>query len=104
MKYLITESQAKIAAVFLKLDMKKFIQVKEDGYIYFDKPKGNNTYAQIEYKKSSGKCDVNFDLIKEICDLFSLKESEAEKIIGMWVEKTLHMEVKKTGYFVWSEE
>jgi hypothetical protein len=102
MKYLITESQAKIAAVFLKLDMKKFIQVKEDGYIYFDKPKGN-TYAQIEYKKSSGKCDINFDLIKEISDLFSLKESDTEKIIGMWVEKTLNMKVKKTGYFVWND-
>ena len=57
MKYLITESQAKIAAAFLKLDMKNFIQIKKDDDIYFVYSE-EDMYAEIKYNISNGLCVI----------------------------------------------
>jgi hypothetical protein len=103
MKYLITESQAKIAATFHKLDMKKFIQIEMDGRIYFVKSK-DDEYAQIKYDDEL--CYINLNLITEISSFFSLGESDCEEIIGRWVENTLQMRVTNTcsdSRFCWWE-
>ena len=95
MKYLITESQAKIAAAFLKLDMKKFIQIKKYNRIYFVYSE-NDKYAQIRFDKDDGWCYIDNKLIKEISSWFSLQRSDSERIIGKWVENTLQMKVTNT--------
>ena len=92
MKYLITESQAKIAATFHKLDMKKFIQIERDGRIYFVKSK-DDEYAQIRYFTDNGWCLISKNLINEISSWFSLDESDSKTYIARWVENTLQMEV-----------
>ena len=95
MKYLITESQAKIAATFLKLDMKNFIQIKKNNKIYFVNSEGDE-YAQIRYDENSEVCFINLDLIKEISSWFSLQRSDSKEVIGRWVENTLQMKVTDT--------
>ena len=95
MKYLITESQAKIAATFLKLDMKNFIQIKKDDSIYFVYSE-NDEYAQIRFDKDDGWCFISIDLIKEISSFFSLRPSDSKEVIGKWVENTLQMRVTHT--------
>ena len=95
MKYLITESQAKIAAAFLKLDMKNFIQIKKDDSIYFAYSK-NDELAQIRYDKEDGWCFIEYDLITEISSLFSLQRYDSQEVIGRWVENTLQMKVTNT--------
>jgi hypothetical protein len=92
MKYLITESQAKIAATFHKLDMKKFIQIEMDGRIYFVKSK-DDEYAQIRYFTDNGWCLISVNLINEISSWFSLDETDSKTYIAKWVENTLQMEV-----------
>ena len=102
MKYLITESQAKIAAAFLKLDMKNFIQIKKYDKIYFVYSE-NDEYSQIRFDKDDGWCYINNDLIDEISSLFSLQRFNSERIIGKWVENTLQMKVTTTTEgTVWS--
>ena len=98
MKYLITESQAKMAATFRKLDMKKFIQIERDNKIYFVKSE-NDKYAQIRYNKDDGWCLINFNLINEISSWFSLEESDSKEFIGRWVEYTLQTKVTTTAKF-----
>ena len=95
MKYLITESQAKIAATFLKLDMKNFIQINKGNNIYFVNSEGDE-YAQIRYNEDSEVCFINIDLVKEISSFFSLERSDSKEVIGMWVENTLQMKVTNT--------
>ena len=85
MKYLITESQAKIAATFHKLDMKKFIQIKMDGNIYFVKSEWDE-YAQITYDKDIKWYFINLDLTREVSSFFSLQSSDSEKVIRRWVK------------------
>ena len=95
MKYLITESQAKMNATFHKLDMKKFIQIERDGNIYFVKSEWDE-YAQIRYHKDDGWCGIRHNLIKEISSWFSLDESDSKTYIARWVENTLQMRVTET--------
>ena len=90
MKFLITESQAKIAAAFLKLDMKKFIQIEKYDSIYFAYSE-NDEYAQIRFDKNDGWCYINFNLIEEISSFFSLGLSGSEEVIGRWVENTIQL-------------
>ena len=96
MKYLITESQAKIAATFHKLDMKKFIQIDRNDSVYFVKSESDE-YAQIRYDKDDGWCGIHYKLIYEISSFFSLEESDSEQVIGRWVENTLQMRVTDTN-------
>ena len=95
MKYLITESQAKMNATFHKLDMKKFIQIERDGRIYFVKSK-DDEYAQIRYFTDNGWCLISKNLINEISSWFSLDESDSKTYIARWVENTLQMRVTET--------
>ena len=95
MKYLITESQAKMNATFHKLDMKKFIQIERDNKIYFVKSE-DDEYAQIRYGIDNGWCFISVNLINEISSLFSLDETDSKTNIVRWVENTLQMEVKYT--------
>ena len=95
MKYLITESQAKIAATFLKLDMKNFIQIEKNNRIYFANSE-NDQYAQIRFDKYDGWCYIDYDLIEEISSFFSLQRSDSKEVIGKWVENTLQMKVTNT--------
>ena len=95
MKYLITESQAKMAAAFLKLDMKNFIQINKGDKIYFVNSE-NDKYAQIRFDKDNGWCYIDYDLIEEISSFFSLGLSGSEEVIGRWVENTLQMKVTNT--------
>ena len=105
MKYLITESQAKIAASFLKLDMKNFIQINEGDNIYFVNSE-NDEYAQIIFDKDDGWCFIHTNLVKEISSFFSLGLSGSEEVIGRWVENTLQMKVTNTAIpekYFWSK-
>jgi hypothetical protein len=92
MKYLITESQRE-KVIFKYLDNQDFIQIEKKGdKIYFINSEGDE-YAQIRYDKDDGWCGIYYELIKEISSFFSLEESDSEKVIGRWVENTLHMRV-----------
>ena len=96
MKYLITESQAKMAATFLKLDMKKFIQIEIRNKIYFVNSE-DDEYAQIRFDKSDGRCYINYGLIKEISLFFSLQESDSKEVIGEWVENDINDRNRRTN-------
>ena len=95
MKYLITESQAKMAATFLKLDMKNFIQIKKNNRIYFVNSESDEL-AQIRYDEDRGVCFINIDLNREISSFFNLGRDESQRVISRWVENTLKMKVTKT--------
>ena len=88
MKYLITESQAKIAATFHKLDMKKFIQIKMDGNIYFVKSEWDE-YAQIRYHPKDRWCTIHYDLADEVSKFFSLDYEDSISVINKWIEDKL---------------
>ena len=94
MKYIITESQLD-KAFFIYLDNQDFIQVKRKNNIYFVNSEGDE-YAQIRYDKKNGWCGIYYKLIYEISSFFSLEESDSEKVIGRWVENTLHVRVTNT--------
>ena len=94
MKYLITESQFD-RAVFLYLDYQNFVQIKKRHIIYFVNSE-DNEYAQINYNKKNGLCNIKYTLIKDVSSLFSLDESDCRKVIGSWVENTLQMKVITT--------
>jgi hypothetical protein len=96
MKYLITESQAKMVATFRKLDMKKFIQIDKGDKIYFVKSE-DDEYAKIRYDKSDGRCYINYGLIKEISLFFSLQESDSKEVIGEWVENGINDRNRRTN-------
>ena len=94
MKYLITESQID-RVIFKYLDNQDFIQIKRGNAIYFVNSKGDE-YSQIRYDKSDGWCYVYWTLIEEISSFFSLEQTNAEQVIGRWVENTLQMRVTDT--------
>jgi hypothetical protein len=94
MKYLITESQLD-KVIFRYLDNQDFIQIKKGNTIYFVNSEGDE-YSQIRYDKSDGWCYVYWTLIEEISSFFSLEQTNAEQVIGRWVENTLQMRVTDT--------
>jgi len=100
MKYIITESQFD-RAVFRYLDNQDFIQIKRGNTIYFVNSEGDE-YAQIRYDKKDGWCGIYYKLIEDISSFFSLQESDSEKVIGRWVENTLHMRVTNNGNSYWA--
>ena len=99
MKYLITESKLD-KVIFKYLDNQNFVQIKKRNIIYFvnsdDNKYEDNEYAQINYNKKNGLCNIKYTLIKDVSSLFSLDESDCRKVIGNWVENTLQMKVTKT--------
>jgi hypothetical protein len=94
MKYLITESQLD-KVIFRYLDNQDFIQIKKGNTIYFVNSEGDED-SQIRYDKSDGWCYVYWTLIEEISSFFSLEQTNAEQVIGRWVENTLQMRVTDT--------
>jgi len=94
MKYLITESQLD-RTIFRYLDNQDFIRIEKKDNIYFVNSE-DDEYAQIRYDKDDGRCYIYYKLIDEISTFFSLDESEAEQVIGRWVENTLQMRVTDT--------
>jgi len=91
MKYKITDSQLE-SVIFLYLDNQDFIQIEKGNTIYFVNSEGDE-YSQIRYDKSDGWCYVYWTLIEEISSFFSLEQTNAEQVIGRWVENTLQMRV-----------
>jgi len=96
MKYLITESQLE-KVIFKYLDNQDFIQIDKGERIYFVNSEGDE-YAQIRFDKEDGWCGIKYNLIKEISSFFSLQESDAEEVIGRWVENTIQMRVTNTRH------
>lgn len=96
MKYIITESKLeKVVMKYLNgLDLKI---LDKTTHIYFVR-KGHDDYAYVVYDIYNHKCIIYYDLISEITSLFSLDSNYSEKLIGKWVENTLDMEVKSTGW------
>ena len=96
MKYTITES--KLDKVVIKyLNGLNLTILDKISHIYFVR-KGHDEYAYIVYDKYNGKCIIYYDLIDEITNFFSLNSNYSEELIGKWVEDTLDMEVKSTGW------
>ena len=94
MKYLITESQFD-KIIFKYLDNQDFIKIENESKIYFVNSE-DDEYAQIRYDKEDGLCFVYYKLIEEISRFFSMNETDAEQVIGRWVENTLQMKVTNT--------
>ena len=98
MKYLITESQID-KVIFKYLDNQDFIPIEKYQRVYFVNSE-RDRYAQISYNKD-GWCYIYYGLINEISSFFSLKQTDAEQVIGRWVENTLQMKVTNT---FWAEK
>jgi hypothetical protein len=94
MKYKITDSQLE-SVIFLYLDNQDFIKIERENSIYFVNSEGDE-YSQIRYNKEDGWCYVYWTLIEEISSFFSLEQTNAEQVIGRWVENTLQMRVTDT--------
>ena len=91
MKYLITESKLD-KVIFRYLTNQNFIQIERHNRIYFVISE-NDQHAKIRYNKNDGRCYINYNLVTEISNFFSLQRSESEDVIGRWVENTLQMKV-----------
>ena len=75
------------------MDNQDFIQFDKDDNIYFVNSEGDE-YAQIRYEKDYKWCYIFYELMEDICSLFSMGEDDSKEIIGKWVENTLQMEVE----------
>ena len=94
MKFLITESKLE-QVIFKYLDNQDFVKIEKENNIFFVNSEGD-WVAEIRFKKDNGWCYINYDLVKEISSFFSMKESDSEQVIGIWVESTLQMKVTYT--------
>ena len=94
MKYKITDSKLE-SVIFLYLDNQDFIPIEKGDNIYFANSEGDE-YSQIRYDKSDGWCYISWELVGEISSFFSLEQTNAEQVIGRWVENTLRMRVTDT--------
>ena len=103
MKYLITESKLdKVVSMYL--DNQDFIvydnKKKFDNYIYFLNNE-SDLYAQISvfHRNAFGEVKnwlyVNYDLIRELSDFFSIDNLVCLEIIKVWVVDTLGIRVGK---------
>jgi hypothetical protein len=98
MKYLITESQLD-KTIFKYLDNQDFIQIEDKDDIYFVNSQ-NDKYCQIRYDISENWCNIDYELIQEIYDFFSLEFGYGEQVISKWVEDTLQMNVKRNSVYL----
>ena len=94
MKFLITESKLE-KVIFKYLDNQDFVKIEKENNIYFVNSEGDK-FAMIRFEKDNGWCYINYNLIQEISSFFSMKESDSEQVIGIWVESTLQMKVTYT--------
>ena len=103
MKFLITESKL-YNTVSMYLDNQDFIvydnKKKFENYIYFLNNE-SDLYAQISvyHRNTFGEVKdwvyVNYDLIKELSDFFSIDNLACLEIIKVWVADTLGIRVGK---------
>jgi hypothetical protein len=82
--------------IFKYLDSQNFVVIESTKKIYFVNSESDE-YSTISYNKNNGWCIIYHELIKEISAFFSIKESDSEKVVSMWVENTLQMRVTDTG-------
>jgi hypothetical protein len=78
--------------IFKYLDSIDFSIIDKGDELYFMNPE-DTEYGQIRYDLKDGWCFIYWRLVEEICCWFSLEESDAEEVIGKWVENTLQMRV-----------
>jgi hypothetical protein len=101
MKYLITES--KLDSVILQyLDNQKFViynnKKKRSNYIYFlnsesDRMSQISVYVNNAFGEVKNWVFVNYDLIEELCNFFSIDKLDSLEIIRLWVIDTLGIKV-----------
>ena len=94
MKYLITESKLE-KVIFKYLDNQDFIQIKNGNTIYFVNSEGDEYGDSLIQYYRSGDCVINFELIDEIKDFFSIEFNNSKYVIARWVENTLDRRVKE---------
>ena len=94
MKFIIAESKLE-NIIFKYLDNQDFVKIDKGENIYFVNSEGDK-FAKIRFNKKNGWCYINYNLIQEISSFFSMKESDSEQVIGIWVESTLQMKVTYT--------
>jgi hypothetical protein len=103
MKYLITES--KLDSVILQyLDNQDFViynnRKKRNNYIYFlnsdsDRMSQISVYVNNAFGVVKNWVFVNYDLIEELSDFFSIDKLDCLDIIRLWVIDTLGIKVNK---------
>jgi hypothetical protein len=81
--------------IFKYLDKQNFVLIENTKKIYFVNSESDE-YSKISYNKNNGWCIIYHELIEEISAFFSIKESDSEKVISMWVENALQMRVTNT--------
>ena len=103
MKYLITESKL-YNIVSTYLDNQDFVvyddKNKFDNYIYFlnnitDYEAQISVYNRNSFGEVKNWVYVNYDLIKELSNFFSIDELDCLDIIRVWVSDTLGIRVNK---------
>ena len=103
MKFLITESQLdKVVSKYL--DNQDFViydeKKKFDNYIYFlNNITDSEAQISVYHKNSVGEVRnwvyVNYDLIEELSNFFSIDELDCLDIIRVWISDTLGIKVGK---------
>jgi hypothetical protein len=103
MKYLITES--KLDSVILQyLDNQDFLiynnKKKKNNYIYFLNSESDgmsqiSVYVNNAFGVVKNWVFVNYDLIEELCEFFSIDKLDSLDIIRVWVSNTLNIKVGK---------
>jgi hypothetical protein len=88
--------------IFKYLDSQNFVVIGNSKKIYFVNSESDE-YSKISYNKNNGWCIIYHELIEEISTFFSIKESDSEKVVSMWVENTLQMKVTDTIYTIFSQ-
>jgi len=83
--------------IFKYLDSQNFVVIENSKKIYFVNSESDE-YSKISYNKNNGWCIMYHNLIEEISTFFSIKESDSEKVVSMWVENALQMRVTNTLY------
>jgi hypothetical protein len=86
--------------IFKYLDGINFSIIDKDNKLYFMNSE-DNEFAWIRYDIKDGWCLIYWRLVGEICDWFPLEDSDAEEVIGKWVEYTLQMRVTNTNNEQW---
>lgn len=81
--------------IFKYLDSQNFVVIENSKKIYFVNSESDE-YSKISYNKNNGWCIIYHNLIEEISAFFSIKESDSEKVVSMWVENVLQMRVTNT--------
>ena len=103
MKYLITESKL-YNIVSTYLDNQDFVIYEEkkkfDNYIYFlNNITDSEAQISVYHKNSVGEVRnwvyVNYDLIEELSNFFSIDELDCLDIIRVWISDTLGIKVGK---------